>query len=156
MKRGYKHKNKSPQGPVSFGGARLEETPLDENTIHDLLEMYRSTPVIKLARKSFLSMTLSEPFTFSIPAMGIVSNSEMAKIIGAYWMPWLRIVYDWCQLIGLCPYYFENKGDHRIPIVPDFELGYITAIVDEKTHKVRYSWAWDHGTMTHVQEDMLW
>lgn len=139
-----------------FGGARLEEAPLDEDTILDLLDMYRSSPVIKLARKSFLSMTLSEPFTFSIPAMGIVSNAEMAKIIEAYWMPWLRVVYDWCQLIGICPYYFEDKGDHRIPIVPDIELGYITCIVEEKTHKVRYEWSWDHGTAIEVQKDMLW
>jgi hypothetical protein len=141
-----------------FGSTQSEEKPLDEDTIRDLLDMYHSVPVIKVARKSFLSMTLGEPFTFSIPAIGLESNKDMEKIISAFWMPWLRTVYDWVKLFGICPYYFKKtKGEkpHMIPVVPDIQLGYITVVVNT-AHELEYKWYWSHGTHTEQETKMLW
>ncbi len=153
-----KHKGGHKHGDMLFGANRSEEISLDEGTIQDLLSMYNNVPIIKIARKSFLSMTLSEPFTFSIPAMGIVSNKDMEKIIQSFWMPWLRTVYDWVKLFGICPYYFKKtKGNkqHNIPIVPNIELGYITVVVN-KEHELEYKWYWSHGTSTEQETKMLW
>lgn len=141
-----------------FGASRPEEAALDEGTVQDLLTMYNNVPVIKIARKSFLSMTLSEPFTFSIPALGLVSNKEMEKIIQSFWMPWLRTVYDWVKLFGVCPYYFKKTNGpkaHNIPIVPNIELGYITVVVN-KDHELEYKWYWNHGTNSEQETKMLW
>lgn len=134
-----------------------DEVGLDLSTIQDIQEMYRSCPAIVLARKSFLSKTIGEPFSFSIPAIGITSNRDMEKIISFHWMPFLRTVYDWCQMIGICPYYFEKLGnsEHRVPVVPDMDLGYITVVVNKK-HHLEYKWYWSHGVQTEQQADMLW
>ena len=138
-------------------GSFTEEVALDESTIHDLRDMMRSSPALVLARKSFLAKTIGEPFTFSIPAIGIQSNSEMQKIITSYWMPWLRQVYDWTQMLGICPYYFVklNGTEHMIPVVPEMELGYIAVSIN-KEHQLEYKWYWSHGTNTEQQKNMLW
>jgi hypothetical protein len=139
-----------------FGIARTAEVQLDERTMRDLQDMYHQYPVFKIARTSFLSMAIPEPFTYSIPKLGIDSGADMEGIIRARWMPWLRTVYDWCRLYGLCPYYFKNKNsDHPIPVTPDFEKGYITVEVDEQ-HDTIYKWYWNHGTTTQIERDMLW
>lgn len=133
------------------------ETAVDDNTIRDVVEMYREAPVFGLARKAFLSKVVGEPFSFSIPAIGIVSNKDMEKLITAYWMPWLRIIYDWIQIIGICPYYFEKleNTEHYIPVIPEMSLGYITVTVG-KDHKFQYKWYWSHGTETEEAKNMLW
>lgn len=138
-------------------GSFSEETALDEATIHDLRDMMRNSAALVLARKSFLAKTIGEPFTFSIPAIGIKSNSDMEKIITSFWMPWLRKVYDWTQMLGICPYYFVKlKGtEHMIPVVPEMDLGYI-AVSISKEHQLEYKWYWSHGTNTEQQKDMLW
>lgn len=121
--------------------------------------MYNDYGVFKLARNSFLAMTLAEPFTFSIPAIGVVSNSDMEKIISAYWMPWLRKVYVYCKLFGLCPYYFEKRREikgHRLPVVPDMDKGFITTIINEDTHRTEYKWYWSHTTTTQYEKNMFW
>ncbi len=139
-----------------FGIARTAEVPLDENTMRDLQDMYRDCAIFKIARTSFLAMAIPEPFTFSIPKLGIKSSADMNGIIRSRWMPWLWTVYDWCRLYGLCPYYFKNKnGDHPVPATPDFEKGYITVEVDEQ-HETVFHWYWNHGTTTQLEKDMLW
>lgn len=132
-----------------------DEVGLDTAAIQDIQDMYRNSPAIVLARKSFLSKTIGEPFTFSIPAIGIVSNKDMEKVISFHWMPFLRQVYDWCQMIGICPYYFKKVGEHKVPVVPDLDLGYITVVVN-KDHQLEYKWYWSHGVQTEQQTDMLW
>ena len=135
------------QAPVhTRSGDFAEENCLDVATVQDLLEMYRSAPAIGLARKSFLAKVLGEPFTFSIPAIGVRSNKDMEHIISAYWMPWLRGVYDWCMMFGVCPYYFASPtggagggGGHKVPVIPDVDLGYVTVGVN-KDHKYVYKW----------------
>jgi hypothetical protein len=123
--------------------------------MRDVAEMFDRVHVIQLARKSFLSMTLSEPFTFRIKRIGMRSNDDMTNIIRTWWMPWIRTVYDWIRKFGICPYYFIKKGDHRIPVVPDLDLGFITIVVTAK-HEIRYRWYWNHGTQTEQEADMYW
>ncbi len=151
-------RNRANAQSLVFGSNQSEELPLDEATIQDLIGMQTSVPVIKIARRTVLAMTLSEPFTFSIPALGLESRGDMEKIISAFWMPWLRKVYDWIKLLGICPYYFEKtKGPkgHKIPVIPEMGLGYITVVVN-KDHKLEYKWYWSHGTHTEQETKMLW
>ena len=151
-------RNRTNASSLVFGSNQSEEVALEEGTIMDLLGMLNSVPIFKIARRSILAMVLSEPFTFSIPALGLTSSGDMEKIIGAFWMPWLRKVYDWVKLLGICPYYFKKtKGPkpHKIPIIPDMELGYITVVVNSE-HELEYKWYWSHGTHTEQQTDMLW
>src|SRR5690606_16812488 len=82
----------------------------------------------------------------------------MELIIERHWMPWLRQVYDWVKMIGICPYYFEKPAgqkEHQVPIVPDIELGYITVFVN-KRHKLDYKWYWNHGHEQGHAKNMLW
>jgi virulence-associated protein VapD len=131
------------------------EVCMDECQMRDVTEMFDRVPVIQLARKSFLSMTLSEPFTFKIPKIGMKSGSDMMRVVRAYWMPWIRTVYDWIRKFGICPYYFERKGEHLVPRVPDFDLGFITVVTTAK-HELLYRWYWNHGTQTEQEQNMLW
>lgn len=143
---------------MKVAGLKAGEESLDMEAISDILHMYRNTPAIKVARESFLSMTLCGPFSFSIPKMGISSNNDMQQIISRYWMPWLRSVFDWIKLIGVCPYYFKKlKGQeaHQVPCVPDIELGYITVYVSEQ-HEVNYRFYWNHGQQSQEEKAMLW
>lgn len=134
-----------------------EESSLDTDAIRDIQDMMRSCPAIALARKSFLAKTIGEPFTFSIPAIGLVSNKDMDRLIQAYWMPWLRQVYDWTQMLGIVPYYFVKlKGtEHHVPVIPEMDLGYITVTVNNN-HELEYKWYWSHGTHTEQATNMLW
>ena len=90
-----------------------EEVRLDTKAIEDLLHMFRHVSSIKIAREAFLSMTLCAPFRFHIPKINLHSNADMELIIERHWMPWLRQVYDWVKLIGICPYYFERPAGQK-------------------------------------------
>lgn len=139
-----------------FGISNSAEVPLDENAMRDIRDMYRDYPAFKIARTSFLAMTIPDPFTFSIPKLGISSSKDMEGIIRARWMPWLRTVYDWCRKYGFCPYYMKNpNSDHPIPVTPDFEKGYTTVQVDEH-HETIFRWYWNHGSTTQLEKNMLW
>ncbi len=61
-----------------------------------------------------------------------------------FWIPWLRSVYDWMKMLGICPYYYEKRGEHLIPIVPEMDLGTISVYVNKK-HKIKFKWRWTHG-----------
>jgi hypothetical protein len=151
-------RNRTTSQSLVFGTYQSEEVALDENTIQDIVGMETAAPIIKIATRTFLAMTLSEPFTFSIPAIGLTSNSDMEKMIRAYWMPWLRKVYIWLKRLGICPYYFKKTpgpNGLKYPVVPDIDLGYITVVVS-KTHDLIYKWYWSHGTSMEEQSDMLW
>ena len=139
------------------GAGNVNESMLNIDTLRDLLDMFNSMPIFDVASRSFLSMVLGEAFTFSIPAIGLVSSPEINKIIQAHWMPWLRSVYYTCKLLGICPYYFEKTVDglHQIPVVPDLDMGYITVTVTEK-HKIEYRFYWNHGIQPELEKNMLW
>lgn len=139
------------------GGTGADEVGMDEASTRDILHMFRHEPSISSARESYLATTLCAPFTFRIPKMGVMSKKDMEGIIERHWMPFLRRVYDWTRMFGICPYFFERKGDfHQIPVVPDPELGYIRVRVNPKTHRLEYKWYWNHGTQVHQEKKMLW
>jgi len=136
----------------------VSEVRLNENAVRDLVTIYRTTPVIKVARNAIMSMVLCGPFAFSIPKLGIVQTNDMDTIIQHFWMPWLRKVFDWYKMFGICPYYLErpnSKSSHQVPVIPDVEMGYITVSVD-KRHRKRFRWYWDHGTTASEEKRMLW
>jgi hypothetical protein len=139
------------------GGMQGDEVDLDQAAKNDLITMFRNEPSISSSRQSYLATTLSSPFTFYIPKMGLRSKGDMDRIIERHWMPWLRKVYDWTVLFGICPYYFERRNEqHQIPVVPDVEMGDIRVFVNHKTHRVEYKWYWNHGTHVNLEKKMLW
>lgn len=133
-----------------------DETPLDVQALADVKRMFYSMPAIQLSRDAFLSMVLCGPFTFRIPRMGLRNNDGMERIIERYWMPWLRTAYDWIKMVGICPYYFEKRGEHLVPVVPPMDLGVITVAVVSKTHRIEYRWRWDHGFEQEEDKSMYW
>lgn len=140
---------------MKIGSLKPEEQYLDTDAIADILHMYRNVPAIKVARESFLSMVLCGPFSFSIPKMGLSNNGDMEQIIVRFWMPFLRAVYDWIKLIGICPYYMKKSGEHLYPVVPDIELGYVTVCVSER-HELDFQWYWNHGQQQQLEKAMFW
>jgi hypothetical protein len=137
------------------GLASPEEVALDYDVLADLRRMYNSMPSIKIARESFLSMTLCGPFSVSIPKLGLHSNGDMQVLIERYWMPWLRKIYDNMKILGMSPYYFEKHHSHMVPIVPALDLGTIS-VKTTKNHKVEYVWRWNHGFETNEEKKMFW
>lgn len=136
------------------------EKDLDQDVLRDLREMYNKMPVIQIARKSFMSMILAEPFTVSIPALGLKNSPEMEKIFTMFYIPWLYRVYDESLIVGVVPYYFEypsgeGRKGHPIPVTPDPDLGEISVYVDDN-HKKHYRWYWNHGTQVGYDPNMLW
>lgn len=109
-----------------------------------------------MAQKAFLSMVLSEPFTFSIHAIGIDSNHDMQKIIEGKWMPWLRAVSGWINYAGIAPYYMcDMNSQHPYPECPDWDMGYITVeMLDNHKHKWHYYWS--HGIKPEEERNMYW
>jgi len=136
-----------------------DEVCLNQEQMNDINHMYDNVPSIRIAREAFLSMILSSPFTFSIPQLGLSSNEDMEKVITRYWMPWQRSVYDCIKKYGVAPYYFikpEGQSQHQVPIVPSFDMGYITIETTEK-HKLKFRWYWNHGKIINLEEKaMLW
>lgn len=123
--------------------SQMDEHDLDAAAKADIIHIFRTETAISTSRESYLSTTLAVPFTFHIPKMGLQSKGDMERVIERHWMPWLRKVYDWTRMFGICPYYFERRGAiHQVPIVPDIELGRITVSVNPKTRKLEYKWYW--------------
>jgi hypothetical protein len=143
----------------SSSGSRQDETevPLDSAAVKDLLEIF-NRPAVRAARNAVLSMALPGPFYFSIPKLGIVNNEEMRQLIDLYWMGWARALWDGCRIFGVCPYYFVKRGDHQIPEVPDFTLGTMSVVTNNKTREVSYKW-YDNSQsnpMRDAAKDMHW
>lgn len=134
-----------------------ESVCLDQNTISDLIQMYYGTPDLKIARDSFLSMTLSLPFTFEFTALGLVSNSDMEYHIVRFWLPWQRKVFDYLMILGVCPYYLKRVGEHNVPIVPDVLVHGSISVLTSAKHEISYKWMWnnenDFSPMYWVVED---
>lgn len=138
----------------------MDEHDLDPAAMADIVQIFRTEPAVSTSRESYLSTTLSSPFTFHIPKMGLQSKGDMQRVIERHWMPWLRKVYDWTRMFGICPYYFERRGDiHQVPIVPDIEMGRIRVAVNPKNRKLEYKWYWTpSGINMQMQHDkkILW
>lgn len=127
--------------------------------VQDIEKMCAEIPSIRISGETALSMVLSTPFTFKIRKMGLVSNQDMEKIVKRHWIPWQKGVYYNCKKWGICPYYFikpEGQTDHQVPVIPDFNLGYITVYTTEN-HRVKFKWYWNHDLIIDKEETaMLW
>lgn len=134
-------------------------TTLCQEQVCDINDMCLNIPSIYIAGDTTLCHILSRPFTFRIKKLGLNSNKDMETIIIRHWVPWQRRVYYECKKWGVCPYYFvvpEGQSDHQVPVVPDFNLGYIWVYTTDD-HKVKYKWFWSHGTVMDKEEKkMLW
>lgn len=101
--------------------------------------MFFTSPACVIARKGFLSMVLHEPFQFSIPALGMVSNSDMQLVIETYWMPWLWSAWDWAMVTGIIPWHLVRRGPHMVPECPGFDQGEIRVVARDAYNK-DYLW----------------
>ncbi len=134
-----------------------QEVPLDSDAVNDILHMFRNNSSIRIARDAFVSMTICDPFTFSIPKLGIYASPDMERIVRGYWMPWQRHVLDNMSLWDLCPYYMKPVGDHLVPVVPELEKGIITTyLTNDKYKTTKYRWRWACDNEHKEAKDMLW
>lgn len=171
MKRPLSRKGGGPIGAFPFsiirnsvgGSSNDMESVLDDATVHDILDMTNECPTIRVACKTLLAMVMPGPFTYSIPKLGIVATEEMHRMIATYWMPWAREVWLGCKKWGVCPWYYVWRGEHQVPMVPDFTTGYIAVVTDTKTRQKRFRWydmysdtALGQGPMREAAKDMYW
>lgn len=134
------------------------ETPLDANAVHDVLQMWNEVPSIKVSYRTLLSMVLPGPFSWSIPALHVDQSPDMEPLIMAYWMPWAREAWGCAKKLGVVPYYFVNKGGHKVPMVCDLTQGYITVTVNTKTRARRFNWydTFQDNPMRDAATDIFW
>jgi hypothetical protein len=135
------------------------ECSLCKEQVYDINKMWNEIPSIRIAAETTLSLICSTPFTFTIAKLGLVSNKDTEKIIIRHWIPWQKGVYINCKKWGVCPYYFvkpEGQNDHQVPVIPDFNLGYITVYTTDD-HRVKFKWYWSHDMQVDKEEKkMLW
>jgi NAD dependent epimerase/dehydratase family enzyme len=62
------------QGPVLGSTKLLRRTRLNEDQERDILNMFGNVPVIHIALKHFLAMSLSKPFTVKIPKLKLQND----------------------------------------------------------------------------------
>lgn len=135
--------------------------PLKEDEERDIIRMFRSVPMIQIALKQFMAMTLAKPFKFSIPRLSLESNEDMEKLVTTFWMPWLRECHVYAKIYGVVPYWIEKKKNaHPIPRCPPLGSGQIKINFDIKTRSIVYEFYWkSFGTFkgsTEPDKKMLW
>lgn len=119
------------------------EVELDEALMWDLWNMWYEIPGAQIGLEGFLGMTLCNGFTIEVPKIGLVSNDGQQELFKRFYIPWLREVYKWIQLFGMCPYYLRELEDQSefVPVVPPYSSGKITTYMDED-HIQRFQWYW--------------
>ena len=119
------------------------EQRLNELQVEVVEEIYNTIPYIRIARDAFISMALHCPPTLSLKSLRGIQSPELDLLMEMYWLPWLRDMYDWLKVFGVCPWYFERvEGtDDVIPVVPGMDQGYITTYVNKK-HRQKFKWYW--------------
>lgn len=122
--------------------ANVDEVELDPNAVRDVLRMHREEISISTARDSYLAMTVPGPFSWTVPKINLKMEKDMERVIGKFWVPWQKKVYEMVRMFGICPYIFEKRKTLPYPFVPDPELYTIKVAVDKKRHKVTYNLYW--------------
>ena len=127
----------------TFGPSASTEVRLDPAATQDIIELYHTTPSIKMARDAFVSMVFCGAFKVIMKTLPLQNNRELEILIELYWVRWQRDVYDWIKMFGVAVYYFKrvSKSNHFIPIVPPVGSGYITTYMT-RDHEQRFKWYW--------------
>jgi hypothetical protein len=136
---------------------KAREYELEPTVMADIWNMWRDTPFFLMGRDAFIASTLRSPFTFSVPRIGVTSSDELAAVIELHWMPWLKDVYDWVKMFGICPYKMEplRKTSHLVPVVPKYGTGRIVTFVDKRGQQ-QFSWYWLNTAEQKPDPHMLW
>ena len=95
------------------------------------------------ARSAILSRTLTNPFSFSIPRLGLVSDENMQRIIERHYMPWFHQAFDWWKLYDVVPFFFDHRGGIPIPRTPERKAGRIRRVVVRGgSGEPKFRWYW--------------
>lgn len=131
---------KRPHSGINLG----QEVDINQHELRDVLDMYRLMPIFKVAEKAFSGKIMPEPFTFSIPKLGLKSTPEMQRIIQGHWVPWTRHIRRWLKTVGAVPFMLvslDNDPEHQVPFTPDISTGYMTIETpDKKPPRPIYRW----------------
>ena len=120
------------------------EVELDKNMVIFLNDLYDSDAIILSARSAILSRTLTNPFSFSIPRLGLVSDENMQRIIERHYMPWFHQAFDWWKLYDVVPFFFDHRGGIPIPRTPERKAGCIRRIlVRNGSGEPKFRWYWN-------------
>jgi len=126
----------------------MDETDLDYVVINTLREMYYHEPVIVNSRTSILSRAHQKPFTFTIPAIGMMAKPEMDQLMDEHYTRWHEDVFDWMKWVEVCPFYMGREGAHLVPRTPQFKEGRIRVVTSNR-RKPTFRWYWynERGTL---------
>lgn len=133
--------------------------PIQEDVYKDLADMVISMAVCFYADEQSCSLVLGEPFSYSIPKLGLKSSDDVKMHLAQFWMPELFKLMRWVRLFGICPICWKQVGDNLVPMVPDFCQGLPWVKEDEKTHEKRFYWFWNNTETTKMREperNILW
>lgn len=145
------------QGPVLGSTKLLRRIRLNEDQERDILNMFGNVPVIHIALKHFLAMSLSKPFTVKIPKLKLQNDEDLSIIIERKWLPWLRMCYIYSKIYGVIPYWIVRKKDsHPYPRCPELGSGFISVYFDERTKENEYDYTWRTSADGTPDKSMLW
>lgn len=125
-----------------------EKVPLNAAQTVDLWQLFHQIPYLLVSRNAFVSMVLHCPPKIVLKSFGtsVAMSQELDILFDLYWRQWCIDVYDWLQIYGVVPWYFEKVrgSDHWIPVVPKVGSGIISTYLD-KEHRQQYEYAWIGG-----------
>lgn len=136
--------------------------PLNRAAYKDLIRMSTTIPVFNYAHATLSSMLFSEPFTFEIKKLNMVSTQDAQQHISEFWMPHLPKIILWHDFVGLIPVYLKDVGPGmRVPRFPDMTQGEITVKENTKTHEKQFFWFWknrsiDDGDLNKPDPNVYW
>lgn len=119
----------------------LSEIRLDEESWHDIVELYTTNPIIKISRDSLLGALNKCPPTITLKSMPGQISKELELLLVFKWQPAMEMLYDNLKMRGICPYYYEKIPGtiHQYPVVPPMDSGYITITMGDD-HKLKFKW----------------
>jgi hypothetical protein len=114
---------------------------VDTDTFKILVEMIRRDDTIINAMRSVLGRVLHAPFWFEIPAMKLMSDSNMEKIIKKHWLPWCETALEWWFAGQVIPFFSDTVEGIPIPRSPEFKSGMYQRVAGERSVP-KFKWFW--------------
>lgn len=127
------------QSQYSQGYFNNNEIRLNRNDVNDIVDAYTTIPNIIIARDAFVAMILKCPAVIKLKTLKQEQTLELEILMELYWLTWKIDVYDWLQMFGVAPWYWEKilHTEHEVPVVPPLLSGEIATFMDGK-HKQHF------------------
>lgn len=114
---------------------------MDTDAFKILVEMIRKDDTIISAMRSVLGRVLHAPFWFEIPALRLMSDSNMEKIIKKHWLPWCETALEWWFAGQVIPFFSDSVEGIPIPRSPEFKSGMYRRVAGERSAP-KFKWYW--------------